>query len=321
MKYTKPPQTYDQQAHLLISRGMAGDHALIVSRLQAVSYYRLSGYWFPFRDIDPANPKVRLDTFRPGTSLDHIWMRYIFDRRLRLLVMDALERIEIHVRSQLAYLHAHQYDAFAYASNPATLPGLKWPEWVEFLNKLKVETSRSKETFVDHFRKKYGDAHTCLPVWMACEIMTFGSVLTFHRGCDPKIRSLIAAPFGVHDTVFDSWLLALNTVRNICAHHGRLWNREFGTRPKIPAKATAWHAPVAVGNDRIFGTLTILKYSLDRIAPQSLWPDRMRALLAEFPHVPLVSMGFPANWETCPIWTPPAPPPPPPLPVAPAVSP
>ena len=72
-----------------------------------------------------------------------------------------------------------------------------------------------------------------------------------------------------------SWLLALNTVRNICAHHSRLWNRELGTKPKIPAKDMAWQV-VLVKNDRIFGILTICKFCLDRIAPQSGWPDRLR---------------------------------------------
>jgi len=101
-------------------------------------------------------------------------------------------------------------------------------------------------------------------------------------------------------------LLAINTVRNVCAHHGRLWNRELGTKPKIPAKDPAWNTPVTVGNDRVFGGLTLCKWSLDRIAPQSRWADRLRDLLEEFPAIPLVSMGFPTNWQQCPIWAPPA---------------
>ena len=315
MRYLKPPLTLEAQADQLLQRGMVGDRSAIIGRLEAVSYYRLSGYWYPFREPNPADPQTLLDTFRPGTTFDEVWARYVFDRHLRLLVMDAIERIEVTVRTRLAYQHAHRYGPFAYATDPTSLPGCKWPEWVDFLATLKRETGRSKDIFAKHFNTKYGDCHSCLPVWMAIEIMTFGSMLTFYRACHPDIRRLVAVPFGVHDTVVDSWLLALHTVRNTCAHHARLWNREWGTKPRVPDRDPVWHTPVVVGNDRTFGILTVCKWSLDRIAPQSRWPDRVRALLAGFPQVPTISMGFPPNWEQCPIWTPPAPAAPLPVPV------
>ncbi len=305
MKYAKPPLSYAEQADQLLRRGMVGDRNLIISRLRSVSYYRLSGYWYPFRQEDPADPTRRLDAFRQGTTFEAVWNRYAFDRRLRLLVMDPIERIEIAVRSLLAYHHSHRHGAFAYVTDPGSLASLKRADMrARFLDDLSKQYEHSHEAFVKHFRSKYGDKHSCLPVWMGCEVMSFGGMLTFFRGCQPDIRLEIAKPFDVHDTVFDSWLLALNTVRNICAHHGRLWNREIGTKPKIPTRAPAWHTPAAVGNDRIFGVLTLCKWSLDRIAPQSHWADRLRVLLAENPTVPLASMGFPQSWEQCPIWTP-----------------
>ena len=112
MKYTKSPLTLEQQADLLLSRGMLGDRALMIDRLAVVNYYRLSGYWHPFR-------KQGDDAFRPGTTFEAVWDRYVFDRHLRLLVMDAIERIEVAVRTQLAYSLAHrQGDPFAYATDP-----------------------------------------------------------------------------------------------------------------------------------------------------------------------------------------------------------
>jgi abortive infection bacteriophage resistance protein len=262
MKYTKPPLSFEDQAELLLSRGIVGDRSLMIERLSVVNYYRLSGYWFPFRQPD--------NTFKKDTSFDVIWKRYVFDRRLRLLVIDAIERIEVTIRTQLAYHHSHRcHDPFAYANDSATLPGIDSIERARFLLEIENETTHSKETFVEHFRNKYGDLHQHMPVWMASEVMTFGCLLTFFRGSHPDIKKEIASIFHVHDIVLYSWLLALNVVRNICAHHGRLWNREMGIRPKIPKKSQLWHTPVEVCNDRIFGILTICKYCLDIIAPQS----------------------------------------------------
>lgn len=297
MIYAKPPLTYEQQADQLLQRGMVGDRALIIQRLTSVNYYRLSGYWFTF-----CRPN---DTFEPGTSFDIVWERYRFDRRLRLLMMDAIERIEVAVRTQLAYLHSHWYGPFAYAGQPLSLPNLTPNRHTQFLDRLQEEVDRSQEMFVDHFYRKYGDSHASLPVWMATEVMAFGSMLSFFRGTEQDIKREIARKFAVPDVVLESWLLHLNTVRNICAHHGRFWNRELGNNPLLPTNATKhpqWFAPVRVPNRRAFVALTICKYCLDRIAPQSRWANRVKALLEEFPGIPRPSMGFPANWEQCPIW-------------------
>jgi abortive infection bacteriophage resistance protein len=100
------------------------------ARVSAVNYYRLSGYWYPFRNPD--------DTFKAGTTFEAVWRRYVFDRRLRLLVMDAVERLEVAVRSQLAYHHAHQHGPFAYASEIASLPKLRPSEYQEFVEREKA---------------------------------------------------------------------------------------------------------------------------------------------------------------------------------------
>jgi len=302
MKYAKPALSGEQQADLLIQRGLIADRDLLVERLRVVSYYRLSGYWYTFRKPDPDNPKHRLDDFQPDTHFDTIWNRYVFDRHLRLVVMDAVERIEVAARTAIAYHHAQDHGPFAYATDPASLPSIGKKDRDLLLGSIQREKNRSKERFVRHFQSKYGSHHSDLPVWMAIEVMSFGSVLTMYRGCSQSIRQAIARSFGVHDAVFESWLLTLNTVRNICAHHGRLWNREIGTKPKIPKKDPNWHTPVEVGNSRMFAVLTICKWSLDDIAPQSLWADRLRTLLVDYPDIPLVSMGFPENWHESPIW-------------------
>jgi len=115
MKFDKPPITIEQQANLLLSRGLIADKEVLMNRLTAVNYYRLSTYLYPFRLPD--------QRYKEGTTLDHIWRHYTFDRQLRLLVMDAIERVEVSVRTKLAYHLSHSFGAFAY-TNQVHLPGL-----------------------------------------------------------------------------------------------------------------------------------------------------------------------------------------------------
>lgn len=296
MKYTKPPLTFEEQADLLLSRGMACDRSLMIERLAVVNYYRLSGYWFPFRDGGG-------DAFKAGTTFERVWTRYVFDRQLRCLVMDAIERVEVAVRASLAYYHSHySKDPFAYATDVKALPNLRTDQRDRFLAEVEEYSKNSKEAFAEHFRSKYGTDHAHMPIWMASEIMTFGHVVTFFRGSAAHIQQEVAKVLCVHDKVAMSWLLALNTVRNACAHHARLWNRAIGTKPLIPKHRKDWHVPVAIRNDRAFGILTILKHCIDIVAPQSGWCNRLVALLEKYNTVPQKSMGFPDNWKECPIW-------------------
>ncbi len=296
MKYNKPALTFPQQADRLVMRGLGGNRELIEKRLAAVNYYRLSGYLYPFRNPD--------DTFKPGTTIEAVWDRYAFDRRFRLLVMDAIERIEITVRSQLACHHSLHHGPFGYATDAKSLPKLDLQGHLEFVERIQAETMRSKERFVQHFQDKYGDSHDTLPVWMAAEIMSFGTVLTFFRGASHQVKQAVATVFGMPAAVFESWILTLNTVRNICAHHGRLWNREHGMKPILPRihEYPDWHTPVKIENKRVFAILTICRHCLRQVAPQSQWPIRFRHLLDHNPAIPVAEMGFPPNWRQSPLW-------------------
>ena len=302
MKYTKPALTFPDQADLLLKRGLvAPSKQAIIEKLQAVSYYRLSAYWYPFRQPD--------DTLKPGTTLDMVWRRYTFDRQLRLLVLDAIERVEISVRTQLVCKHSLKHGPFGYLDR-ANMPAIKVDAHRDFLNGISKETHRSTEDFVQHFFSKY-TSETDLPMWMACELMTFGAMFTLFRGVETPIKQAIAAEYGIADRVLDSWLATFNQVRNLCAHHARLWNRAFGVRPQIPRpnKHPDWHHPVAITSDRLFGVMTVLNYLLLHVAPQSHWRQRWENLLSRYSDIPIASMGFPANWKDSPLWRTPVSPP------------
>jgi abortive infection bacteriophage resistance protein len=295
MRFDKPPLTFEQQADLLLARGLVADRPALIKRLEVVNYYRLSGYLYPFRKTD--------DRLTDGTTLEAVWQLYVFDRQLRLLVMDAIERVEVSIRTQLSYHLAHRHGAFAYLES-AKMPGISNTEHEKWIDELNVEMKRSKEPFITHFFDKYGDVHAMPPIWMLVEIMSFGKVLTMFRAVDRDIRQSVSRILGVSDEVLLSWLVALNGIRNVCAHHGRLWNRDLGYRPKIPRekKYPQWHRPIPITQDKVFAVLTILRYLLRITAPTSRWDSRLRALLSAYSDVPVRMMGFPENWEGSPLW-------------------
>ncbi|MFH0991121.1 MAG: Abi family protein [bacterium] len=295
MKFDKPPLTLDAQADLLLSRGLIADKEVLVNRLSVVNYYRLSTYLYPFRTQD--------QRFKKNTTLDLVWSRYTFDRQLRFLSMDAIERVEVAVRTKIAYHFCHVYSPFAY-EDPSTLPGLNGEQHKKWINELHEEIERCSEPFIIHFKQKYGDSHVLPPLWMAVELMSFGKTLTLFRGLNYKLKQIISAHHNVSDEIFLSWLIALNSVRNICAHHGRLIDRVLGYQPKIPRKQKypEWHFPVEVTRDRIFGILTILRYLLRFDAPTSSWENRLRTLFLNYHQISTQLMGFPNYWEESPIW-------------------
>ncbi|OHD65853.1 MAG: hypothetical protein A2176_03285 [Spirochaetes bacterium RBG_13_51_14] len=295
MKYTKPPLSFETQADQLIKRGLETNRELLISRLKAVSYYRLSGYWHPFRI--PTD-----DNFKENTTFEQIWHRYVFDRQLRLCFMDAIERIEIALRTDCIYYFSHEYGPFSYLKSE-NFPNISVAQHNRLLTTIYSETLKSNEIFVKHFNVKYGDEHTMLPLWMIAEIIPFGSLLTFYKGIDKTIKRIISQKYDLSFKIMESWLMTLNTIRNICAHHGRLWNRELGIKPIIPdTKSPEWHTPVKIDNHRMFCILTILRYLLKYIAPQSEWHNRLEKLLNKYPDVPFKSMGFPDGWEESEIW-------------------
>lgn len=133
--------------------------------------------------------------------------------------------------------------------------------------------------------------------------MDFGMVVTLYKGSPVPVRKQIADDLGVSTKVLDSWLVTVNTVRNICAHHGRLWNRIIGNPPRIP-HASDWHDPHEVRNDKMFGTLTVLSYLLERVAPDTHWRKRLLDMVLGQTRRNQERMGFSGNWRECPFWEP-----------------
>lgn len=300
-RYEKPFLTFQQQADQLIARGLLADRVALVHCLEQVNYYRLSAYWHPFRRRDLSDPAGRalLNEFREGTRLEIVWRRYTFDRQLRILVMDAIERAEVAIRTRLVYLLSQELGPFAYLEPATFVPEMNHRRLLETL-KTSVRNA-SHEVFIQHYRSKYGQ-EKWPPLWMLAEVVTFGTLFTMVKCLPKKRQKRLAQVFGVAAPVLVSWLKTLNYVRNLCAHHARLWNRELAVRPVLPRNDPRWRDPIPVPNDRIFGVLTVLRYLMTRISPQSGWTCRLVRLLNRYDEVPLDRMGFPVAWAHCPLW-------------------
>ena len=239
--YPKQIQTFANQIGILKQRGMTfADEAAAEAWLHRVSYYRMSGYWYPLL-ADRVN-----HTFKPGATFEQAVSLYEFDSRLRELVFRNIGRIEVAVRTQMAYVMSMAKGGTWFAD--ASLFN-NTAQHAKTLQSIADEYHRSDEQFVRAFKRKYSDPLP--PSWMTLEVTSFGTMSILYQYLKPGIsKREVAAVFGVSDTVFASWLHTLVYVRNICAHHARLWNRTLGVRPLMPrhAASSSWNLYCAACN-------------------------------------------------------------------------
>jgi abortive infection bacteriophage resistance protein len=297
MKFAKPPFTHEQQLDQLVQRGLVcTDRAKALHYLGHLNYYRLGAYWLPF-EIDHTT-----HTFQFGTCFDDVLNLYIFDRELRLMVLDAIERVEVSVRTGWAYTLAHRYGPHAHLNTSLFKnPARNW-DHAQQSQKLEAEARKSHETFLQHHYQKYDEPLP--PLWAVVEVMTLGQLSKWYsnlrHGAD---RNAVARCYDMDETNLTSFLHHLSTIRNICAHHSRLWNREFTFTFRLPThRPQRLAASLNYQDDRrLYNTLAVLAWLLDSISPQHQWKQRLKALLVQHQIDPL-RMGFPAGWQQMPIW-------------------
>ena len=283
-EYTKPFLTFDAQAEKLIDRGLVCDFDELRLVLSHVGYYRFSGYSYPYFS-------KKNNRFHQETTLEKIMDDYVFDEKLRILVFEIIEKIEIYFRTQLAY-YLGEENKFGFLSSE-NLPRLTGAEHKYFLERCKQSYARSSETFVKHFENAYGDEHTLPPYWILVNLLDFGCVFTLFRGSSNEIRKTIADKLDLKVKICESWLKTLNTIRNICAHHARLWNKTLGIKPKIP-KDEAWQS---ISGNKMFGVLVISLYLLDKIEPERTVFNKVLDFINVQNYQRLQKMGFPENWK------------------------
>lgn len=294
----KPSHTIQQQIVLLQSRDMQFRNIADAPHfLSNISYYRLKGYWWEMQD-----DKVK-HHFAPNSYFEDVIDLYNFDRHFRLIVFNAIERIEIALRTKLIYHLSLAYGPYWYLA-PTIFQDPK--RFTSFLGKINMDMSNSSEEFiVKHFDNHPNEMPES---WKALEVLTLGTLSKLYSNLKHQLpeKNKIANEFGLNNQKYlVSWLLTITVIRNIIAHHSRLWNRVIINKydwPHTSPKPILSYIPNNHQRRKIFPILSAIIYLNDEISPGHQIKQELFTLFAKFPNVQLSKMGFPANWQNEPIW-------------------
>jgi abortive infection bacteriophage resistance protein len=333
-QFTKPAINVDQQIELLLSRSLQIQSPERSKKyLEVISFFRLSAYMRPFQR--PIAEQSVEHQFKDQVEFKQIVDLYAFDRELRLLIMDAVERVEVAIRATFNNVMGTKYQTEELNSgshwymnsrlfkrsfdHQRLLRDIKDKQTKESqllqrditqiqrssasieVQELRIQR-RIKENYPRFYQHQYSTPEL-MPGWAMAEELTFGSISHLYSGlARDNDRKAIAKRFSVHQEVLESWLHTLNFIRNCCAHHSRLWNRELAIQPKIP-HGNLWQLPERLTpsqiqpNRRIYMVLLMLAYLMQQISPDSQWQNKLKALILLHPEVPLFPMGFVDNWR------------------------
>lgn len=283
--YTKPALPPAALLAHLQRRGLSvGDPVRALAALEHVGYYRLLIYMRPLQQLPQK-------TFLAGTTFETVLDLYNFDRELRLLCLDAIERIEVALRaaivSQVAVSHGPHF--FLDPQHFERLDG-----FVEFFQ----TATRAKYLGIQHYRAHYGFPDLA-PIWTIMEAITFGALSRMYSGLQVRHRRAIADRFGYDEKILVSWFRSINMLRNMCAHHNRLWNFHMLVDQPMAAKR---FKNEMIRTDRFYTRAVVLIALLDHVASGSGWRQRLLDLISRYPAVPTSAMGFPTDWRNRSFW-------------------
>jgi abortive infection bacteriophage resistance protein len=298
--FIKQPTTFAQQVEILVSHGLSvPDIAKAEFYLSQLNYYRLAAYCLPFETHHASHQVL------PGTTFDDVLNLYIFDRELRLLMLDAIERVEVSLRTQMAYHLSHRHSTAHPHLDQTIFKNLA--RYQAGLTNLQNEVTKSNEDFIRHLTTKYQELLP--PIWAVVELMTMGQLSKWYSNIAERAdRQAISFNWQLNERVTTSFCEHLSLVRNIAAHHSRLWNRKITKKMTLPTQGPAdllsslLSLPDTDQNSRkIYNTLTMTLYLMNVIAPNHHWKARLKDLITAH-SIDTSKMGFPVDWETRPLW-------------------
>ena len=297
MLFNKPPLSLDDQIKSLKKKNLTiNDETIAKAYLANISYYRLRAYTYPFQDNnDPNHP------FNTEISFEEIIDIYVFDRRLRMYIFNAIEKIEIAIRTRITYHYSMEYGSHWYED----LTNFNDNDiFTKNLRKLKDELNRSSENFIKHYKRKYKNPKNP-PAWMSLEVISIGLLSKIYDNLKiTNEKRIVADELGLPNFIFlENWLRCITNLRNMCAHHSRVWNRKFTSIPKLPKKAKyKFLNDDNYPKNKLYIQLSLIIYFLNIISPDSDFVKNIKNLISDFKNINTQDMGFPENWEDEEIW-------------------
>jgi abortive infection bacteriophage resistance protein len=295
----KPAYTIADQIALLKQRGMQFRHEAIAYHfLINISYYRLKGYWWD-QQTDLAN-----HTFKPDTYFEDVINRYNFDRHLRLILFDAIERIEVALRTKMIYHMSIGYGGLWY-QDEALFNDLDLHH--KLLVDLQKEFGRSQEVFIKDHRNRLRNEEP--DAWKILEVASMGTLSKIYKNLAPQLpeKAQIASEMGLNiHSDLSSWLESITYVRNIIAHHSRLWSRNMVKRPKekiINPKAAWLQLGIKpVQAQKAFLIISCMLYLCNEVTPGHQIKSKLIDLFNQNPTIPIYKLGFLNGWNNQPLW-------------------
>ena len=325
---TKPFKNFDEQVDIILGREMQSreldERELreeIKQRLRYINYYRLSAYWHPFTETREGEKGKEL-FFQAGVRWENVMARYMFDRRLRNLLFDAISRIEIALRTQVAYQWVKGSHSFPRPqSDPQKYMKSFVGDALEAQQKKEEERRKVKALIQSNYDNNFenyagydksikkGVNVDSLAAWTYVEFATLGNIHTLLRICLPdKIVKKIAKEMGIpYASFFLSAIAFLKDVRNSCAHQSRIWDKTWLSKKKTPILRQDRELISRTAElDKTAAALCICAIILGKIAPRSKWRDRCKELISSTePAIPELykHLGFTnPQWSSDKIW-------------------
>lgn len=293
--FGKDYKTPRELVTLLENRGLIiNDRQKAQLYLENIGYYRLSAYMYPLLKA----PKT-LHHYKFGSSFSKVMMLYRFDKKLRLLLFNEIEKIEVAVREAVMNMTIERTSDIYWLTNSSYFHNQTI--FNNSMTMLSKEYERSTEDFIEHFKRTYNEPFP--PAWILGELLPMGSVNMYYRNLkDKTLKKQIAKRFCLHAPVFESWLSVLTLTRNTCCHHARVWNKVNKIIPNDMRGMTRPWITIPADKRRIYYNMCIIKYFLDIISPNNDMLDKMHNLFSKFPEIDLAALGFPSGWENEPLW-------------------
>ena len=300
------PRSIDDQVKILRYRGMEfRDEEQAKSYLQRISYFRLKYYW-----IDMIDEEV--DDFKEGSFFETVIERYEFDRELRQVLFKAVEMLEIGLRTKIITSISIATNSGLWYLNANLFENTNYHE--DFVLDLKYEFGRSTEPFARNYIRDHNDWNDVSmegdnpDAWMILETATFGTLSKMYKNLKAQspLQASIANSFGLYSTRdFSSWLESISVLRNIIAHHSRLWYRIFSKKPvNVSRHRDKWFVQSMTENQRkrAFGVISCLLYLCNAIVPNNTIKEDIKTLFDKYPNIPVYMLGFSRDWNDSPLW-------------------